>query len=222
MRRLLTATAAAAVLLGGPAMGQMGGGDGAQVGANAYCGARAAGRSHEQAQSSASWAMSANMQGGSLSSGIASIIVGGRSQIESMNYLITKQCPELLSSVRAQQQITAPGPSQLNVEQTEYGGIGVKLQCWLKNGKVASVDQSCDAVKVYQIANESPAQVDGRIRVGDSILEVDNQLMEGKSAKDVGELVRGKVGTYIIIVINAAGKPLPILLKRASSVSYKF
>ena len=106
MLKLLTATAAAAALLGGPAMAQFGGGDGAQVGANAYCGARAAGRSHEQAQSSASWAMSINMQGGSLSSDIASLIMGGRSQIESMNYLIGKQCSEYLGAGTGAQ--TAP------------------------------------------------------------------------------------------------------------------
>ena len=95
VRHLLRAAATAAALLAGPAMAQFGGGDGAQVGANAYCGARASGRNHAQAQSSASWAMSVNMQG-NLGSSLANIIVGGRSLFESMNYLISKQCPEYL------------------------------------------------------------------------------------------------------------------------------
>jgi len=99
MRCLIAATAAAAILAG-PAMAQWGGGDGAQAGATAWCAARAAGKSPDQA----SWAASntlVNSMGGGFASNIATIITGGRTIRDSLEYLIRKQCPEYLYSVQS-------------------------------------------------------------------------------------------------------------------------
>ena len=96
MLKLLTATAAA-VLLGGPAMAQWGGGDGSQAGATAWCAARAAGKSPDQASWAASNAL-VNSMGGGFASNIATIITGGRTMRDSLEYLIRKQCPEYLGS----------------------------------------------------------------------------------------------------------------------------
>ena len=95
MRRLLTATAAAVALLGGPAMAQWGGGDGSQAGATAWCAARAAGKNPNQASWAASNAL-VNSMGGGFASNIATIITGGRTMRDSLEYLIRKQCPEFI------------------------------------------------------------------------------------------------------------------------------
>jgi hypothetical protein len=95
MRYLLTATAAAAALLAGPAMAQWGGGDGSQAGATAWCAARAAGKSPDQASWAASNAL-VNSMGGGFASNIATIITGGRTMRDSLEYLIRKQCPEYI------------------------------------------------------------------------------------------------------------------------------
>jgi hypothetical protein len=100
MRRLLTATAAVVALLGGPAMAQWGGGDGSQAGATAWCAARAAGKSPDQASWAASNAL-VNSMGGGFASNIATIITGGRTMRDSLEYLIKKQCPEYLYSVQS-------------------------------------------------------------------------------------------------------------------------
>ena len=104
MLKLLTATVAA-VLLGGPAMAQWGGGDGSQAGATAWCAARAAGKSSSQASRAASNAL-VNSMGGSFASNIATIITGGSTMRDSLEYLIRKQCPEYLGDSQGSQ--TAP------------------------------------------------------------------------------------------------------------------
>ena len=105
MLKLLTATAAA-VLLGGPAMAQWGGGDGSQAGATAWCAARAAGKSPDQASWAASNAL-VNSMGGGFASNIATIITGGRTMRDSLEYLIRKQCPEYLHGTESTSPSTA-------------------------------------------------------------------------------------------------------------------
>jgi len=103
MRQLLIA--AAVFIVSGPAMAQWGGGDGSQAGATAWCAARAAGKSPAQASRAASNAL-ANSMGGSFASNIATIITGGSTMRDSLEYLIRKQCPEYLGEIQGSQ--TAP------------------------------------------------------------------------------------------------------------------
>ena len=95
MRQLLLA--ATLVIASGPAMAQWGGGDGSQAGATAWCAARAAGKSSAQASRAASNAL-VNSMGGSFASNIATIITGGSTMRDSLEYLIRKQCPEYLDN----------------------------------------------------------------------------------------------------------------------------
>ena len=97
MRRLIAAAATTAVLMGAPAMAQWGGGDGSQAGATAWCAARAAGKSPGQASWAASNAL-VNSMGGGFASNIATIITGGGTMRDSLEYLIRRQCPEYLGS----------------------------------------------------------------------------------------------------------------------------
>ena len=100
MRQLLIA--AAVFIVSGPAMAQWGGGDGSQAGATAWCAARAAGKSPAQASRAASNAL-VNSMGGSFTSNIATIITGGSTMRDSLEYLIRKQCPEYLDDNQATQ-----------------------------------------------------------------------------------------------------------------------
>jgi hypothetical protein len=148
MLKLLTATAAA-VLLGGPAMAQWGGGDGSQAGATAWCAARAAGKSPDQASWAASNAL-VNSMGGGFASNIATIITGGRTMRDSLEYLIRKQCPEYLGS----------GTGVPSATPSETKGVeGKDLWCipWAENcteSGAKSTDKSgmpCDkAIEKYE------------------------------------------------------------------------
>ena len=97
--------AAAVFIASGPAMAQWGGGDGSQAGATAWCAARAAGKSPTQASRAASNAL-VNSMGGSFASNIATIITGGSTMRDSLEYLIRNQCPEYLGDSQGSQ--TAP------------------------------------------------------------------------------------------------------------------
>ena len=100
MRQLLIA--AAVFIVSGPAMAQWGGGDGSQAGATAWCAARAAGKSPAQASRAASNAL-VNSMGGSFSSNIATIITGGSTMRDSIEYLIRNQCPEYVGDIQGSQ-----------------------------------------------------------------------------------------------------------------------
>lgn len=89
--RLLLAVAVFFIAL--PSQAQWGGGDGAQAEATAYCAARAAGKDDNQATGAASRALVLSM-GGSLTSNLATVIVGGKGMWESVFYLASKQCPQ--------------------------------------------------------------------------------------------------------------------------------
>ena len=87
MRRVVL-VAISCLSFASPVSAQWGGGA-AQAGATAYCGARAAGKSHRQANNAAMTALVTGMPRPSIST----IVVGGGAMRDSMTYLIKQQCP---------------------------------------------------------------------------------------------------------------------------------
>ena len=155
MRRLL-ATAAAALLLAEPAMAQWGSGDGSQAGATAWCAARAAGKTPQQASRAASNAL-ANSMGGSFASNIATIITGGSTMKDSVEYLIRKQCPEYLyrnqeTSASTQNDYKNDLKSYWTPENcSKYPDVGNKYCGLAAKASPVTSDKSCNkAIEKYE------------------------------------------------------------------------
>jgi len=86
----------------------------------------------------------------------------------------------------------------------EFSGIGVTLQ--LVNGNTT----------VVSVFKDSPAERAG-IKAGDIIVEVDGHDLRGKAPSDASELLRGKVGTTVVVTVNrpSLGQDLVFTLRRA-------
>lgn len=134
MRRALVITASV-LAFALPVSAQWGGGA-AQAGANAYCGARAAGKSHKQASRAATNAL-VNGMGGNFSSNIATIVTGGGAMRDSMAYLIQQQCPDLYFNDEAQIKVPDKPKEQADWEKYCLDNPWLK-ECGGQNpGKVA-------------------------------------------------------------------------------------
>jgi hypothetical protein len=229
MRRLLITTAAA-LLTCQPSFAF---GDPVEAGVAAWCGARSRGASVDEANQQLRSTMAAQY---TMSTGFAAALVGilgnrqgMQSQIE---YRISRDCPEYKYGENPVQQ-NQPRQEEVvqndtnhsksglasteKVETTGYlheGGIGIGFDCVI-NGKQYLGAKPCDSFMIRWLADGGPAQIDGRMRVGDTILEIDNQLAKGKTSKEIVALIGGKANTYVIIIIEASGKSVPIMLKRA-------
>lgn len=135
MRQLLIA--AAVFIASAPAMAQWGGGDGSQAGATAWCAARAAGKSLPQANRAASNAL-VNSMGGSFTSNIATIITGGSTMRDSLEYSIRRQCPEYIPVATATKQ------DQAAIQQTDLSCIPWFEDCKDAKKAAGSQNASCN------------------------------------------------------------------------------
>jgi len=91
----------------------------------------------------------------------------------------------------------------------EFTGIGVTLQ--LINGNTT----------VVSVFKDSPAERSG-IKAGDIIVEVDGHDLRGKTPSDASELLRGEVGTTVVVTVNrpSLGQDLVFTLTRAVITLY--
>ena len=97
--KFLTALAALTLAAAPAAHAQWGGGT-AQTAASAYCGARAAGQSQQQASKAAHAVMAGGM-GGRFTSNVATIFTSGKAMKHAINYQIQQMCPEYFGSTSA-------------------------------------------------------------------------------------------------------------------------
>lgn len=86
----------------------------------------------------------------------------------------------------------------------EYGGIG------------AIVGQRRNANTVIMPYIGYPAHSAG-LRIGDEILEIDHQNLEGKSSGEISELLKGQPGSEIVLTVKRYGKdkPFDVVLTRS-------
>ena len=242
MRRLLTATAAAAAaaaaLLAGPAMAQ---GNPYQLGME-YCGMIKNGISRDKAwdylvssyvkrspsalnsgDPYAPWSPM-NTFGGAIGSGITAGISAGielRAMKSDIQAVVNANCPEgaeyTAEATETTQPQTVPASNPTtHGDYTNEGGIGIGFE-----GKDCPNKKTCNSYWIAAFAEGGPAQLDGRMRVGDRILEVDNQPAKGKTPNEIRDLIGGKVGTYVVILIEASGKAAPVTLKRVATSTLK-
>lgn len=95
--------------------------------------------------------------------------------------------------------------------ESSYVGIGIQ---YFSNGEYPLV------IKVY---DDSPA-AKAKLKVGDTITEVDGKSIKGKNSDEIKSLVVGKDGTKVNLTVQRADKKLNISATRAkldSSISYK-
>jgi len=104
-----------------------------------------------------------------------------------------------------------------NIPYTNEGGIGIGFL----EKKGCSKGKACDSYWIAALAEGGPAKVDGKMRIGDKILEIDNQPVKGKTPYEVRDLIGGKIGTYVVILIEISGKPVPVTLKRVATSTLK-
>ena len=95
---------------------------------------------------------------------------------------------------------------------TMPGVVGIGFGC-LSGGK--RTQGRCDEVIIEGVAPGSPADLDGRLRKGDRVIEVNGQRVSGKTAAEITSLIGGQPGTYVTIVIEVNGVLKPISLARA-------
>ena len=239
MRRLLTAIAtAAAALLAEPAMAQ---GNPYQLGME-YCGMVKNGISRNKAwdylvssyvkrspstlnsgDPYAPWSPM-NTFGGAIGSGITAGISAGielRAMKSDIQAVVNASCPEgaeyTAEATETNQPQTGPASNPTTYgNYTNEGGIGIGFE-----GKDCPNKKACNSYWIAAFAEGGPAQLDGRMRVGDRILEVDNQPAKGKTPNEIRDLIGGKVGTYVVILVEVSGKPVPVTLKRVATSTLK-
>ena len=97
----------------------------------------------------------------------------------------------LAQSLDAHTSYYSPDEAHIIKVQLEKGmcGIGVVLR------------EGIDGIAIAEIVNASPAQKCGQLEVGDTIVEVDGEVIEGLSFHHVLEIMRGKEGTKIVLGI---------------------
>ncbi|MEP3388934.1 MAG: S41 family peptidase [Reichenbachiella sp.] len=86
----------------------------------------------------------------------------------------------------------------------EYGGIG------------AIVGQRKEANTVIMPYVGYPAHTAG-LKIGDEILEIDHQNLDGKSSAEISELLKGQPGSEIVLTVKRYGKdkPFDVTLERS-------
>lgn len=89
----------------------------------------------------------------------------------------------------------------------KFGGVGLRIE---KQG---------DYVSVLVPLKGTPADRAG-IKSGDKIIEVNGESMKGKTLDEVGNKLRGEIGTEVKVVIEREGQPKPLtfVLKREEIV----
>ena len=142
---------------------------------------------------------------------------------DSMAYLIQKQCPEFYSASGA----PSTSPSQVQQEPMTLkkemfrpgtkGVVGVGFRCEMPSSvasKPGWADYKSDRCFVYQVFEGTPAFADGRMRVGDQILEVNGTRIAQTSTNELQRLISGDAGTYVTIVVQSGGREIPVTIKR--------
>ena len=96
----------------------------------------------------------------------------------------------------------------------EFGGLGIEIT--MEGGYV----------KVITPIDDTPAFNAG-IQSGDLIIEIDNNSVQGMSLSEAVDLMRGKIGTSILLTIAREGESSPIEVKiirdkiKVKSVKYE-
>lgn len=72
-----------------------------------------------------------------------------------------------------------------------FGGIGVVIR------------KAGEEVRIEAVLPDTPAEAAG-LRVGDVVLEVDGKPVAGMGVKQVGELIRGEVGSEVLLKVRRA------------------
>jgi hypothetical protein len=98
--KLLSFTAAAALLISAaPAQAQWQG-NSAQAAADAYCASRAAGNDDRRATRDANTVLSTMVGNGNIANMFATVLGSGRQQVQTVKYLAAKTCPEYFAEYR--------------------------------------------------------------------------------------------------------------------------
>ena len=84
-----------------------------------------------------------------------------------------------------------------------YVGIGVTIS-GTEDGK---------GVEIMKVEPNGPAQ-DAGIQVGDLIVGVEGQAVEGMTTTELRNLVRGKEGTFVVLTMNRAGQIFDLSVER--------
>ena len=91
-----------------------------------------------------------------------------------------------------------------------------KIQAFKRAGNADELDnEKSDDCRVTHIVKNTPAYKDGRLRVGDKILEVNGRKAKQITQNELGKLIGGEPGTYATILVD--GSPMPITIKRAEA-----
>lgn len=91
-----------------------------------------------------------------------------------------------------------------------------KIQKYQLAGNLDALDnEESDDCRVTRIIKNTPAYEDGRLRVGDKILEVNGRKVKQITQNELGKLLGGEPGTYATILVE--GNPRPITIQRADA-----
>ena len=91
-----------------------------------------------------------------------------------------------------------------------------KIQKFQLAGNPDALDnEKSDDCRVTRIIKNTPAYEDGRLRVGDKILEVNGRKVKQITQNELGKLLGGEPGTYATILVE--GNPRPITIQRADA-----
>ena len=185
----------------------------------------------------APWSPSRSI-GGALGQGIGvgitqGIMVG--SQLKKMRpdieRVIAANCPIGGSGINYPSNQTKPSIDDLWEKQyssqeplkkpTTKGIIGIGFSCaysgeQLNRLKLDEFDnEKSDDCRVVRIIKNTPAYKDGRLRVGDKLLEVNGRKVKQITRAELVNLLGGEPGTYATILVE--GNPRPITIQRADA-----
>ena len=118
------------------------------------------------------------------------------------------------------QKYSNPGPLK---KATTKGIVGIGFSCAYSADQAQRLPpeelekEKSDDCRVVHIIKNGPAYKDGRLRVGDKILEVNGRKAKQISQNELADLLGGEPGTFTTILIN--GNPRPITIQRAEANS---
>ena len=113
----------------------------------------------------------------------------------------------LLNAVGDAHQVYVP-PQDVQLEQTDISGQF--------EGVGASVQQKNGSVQIEALIPDTPASK-SHLQVGDTILSVDGNSVQGKTVNDVVKLIRGQAGTSVTIgVQHPNGQKEDVQITRAA------
>lgn len=82
-----------------------------------------------------------------------------------------------------------------NQTSGELSGVGIRL----------AVDEKTKALTIVEPLPNSPA-AKAELQVGDRILEIDGTSTQGMSVEDAAKLIRGEIGTQVVLRIDRQGR----------------